>query len=418
MRFSFIHAADLHIDSPLASLGKKNAEAAERFAAAGRKAVTALIDETLTSGAKFLVIAGDIFDGDWGDYTTGLFFIGELARLERADIPVFIVRGNHDAESKMTRALSNWPSNVRLFSANAAESFPLDELHTVLHGKSFADRIVPDDFVSGYPAARSGWLNVGVLHTALDGVRGHASYAPCTPDDLKRFGYDYWALGHIHKQEIVSRDPWIVFPGNIQGRSVRETGPKGAMRVNVEDGRIVAVEPIALDAARWAHETIDVSACEDEDELFDAIRACVSALHAASDGRALAMRLSLTGVTGMHAALGADPDRIAAEAQAIAESVSSDCWIERLRLKTSPPARPRAAVEADDAFDIGALLEHAAADPDFAAALEALGTEIGGKLPKELQEDFQRFAAGEDVASLAGEAQAMLEGLARQVTAG
>jgi exonuclease SbcD len=413
MRFSFIHAADLHIDSPLAALGRKNADAAVRFADAGRKAVTALIDETLANKAAFLIIAGDIFDGDWTDYTTGLFFIGELAKLDRAGVPVFILRGNHDAESKMSRSLRNWPANVHLFSARKAESFDLPELQTVLHGKSFPERNVPDDFVQAYPKARPGWLNIGVLHTALDGVRGHASYAPCTEDDLRRFGYDYWALGHIHKPEVVARDPWIVFPGNIQGRSVRETGARGAMRVEVEDGQIVSVEPVTLDQARWAMETLDIGVCPDEDALDTAIAERLRVVHDDAGGRPLALRLVLTGATPLHGTLAAEQERIAAECQALAARLADDFWIESLRLATQPPARVFAPLNESDALDVEGLLRQASEDPAFAETLAGLAGEIGGKLPRDLAEEFALVLAGEPDGEkiVTHEAQALLLGL-------
>ena len=251
MRFTFIHAADLHIDSPLASLGAKDAEMAEIFARANRRAVEALVAETLASEAKFLVIAGDVFDDDWKDVSTGLFFVRALGELDRKGVPTFLIKGNHDAASKMSRALP-YPASVVEFESRRAHTHLLEDLRVAVHGRSFAERGTSDDFVASYPARREGWLNIGVLHTSLDGKPGHAPYAPCSVADLQRFGYDYWALGHIHAAEIVARDPWIVYPGNVQGRSPRETGPKGAMRVTVEDGRIVAVEPLVLDVARWA----------------------------------------------------------------------------------------------------------------------------------------------------------------------
>ena len=214
MQFTFIHAADLHIDSPLAGLGVKDPAVAARFAHAGRRAVEALIDETIAAKAAFLLICGDIFDGDWRDVATGLFFVRALGRLERAGIPSFIVKGNHDAESQIANKLP-YPESARIFSSRAAQSHHIDELRVSLHGRSFASRLVGEEFVTSYPARREGYFNIGLLHTALDGTRGHQSYAPCTVEDLRRFGYDYWALGHVHAAEEISRDPWIVYPGNI-----------------------------------------------------------------------------------------------------------------------------------------------------------------------------------------------------------
>lgn len=392
MRFSFIHAADLHIDSPLAALGRKNAEAAAFFASAGRRAVQALVDETIQSQAAFLIIAGDVFDGDWPDVSTGLFFMRELVRLERANVPVFMLRGNHDAESRMSRGLK-WPGNVREFSTRKAETFELGELRAVLHGRGFPDRAVEEGFVAGYPSRRDGWLNIGVLHTSLDGRPGHAPYAPCSVTELKNFGYDYWALGHIHQREIVAHDPWIVYPGNLQGRSVRETGPKGAMRVTVDDGRVVSAEPLELAAACWAHVEIDVAGCEDLDAVYARIHEQLSNAHTQGDARPLAARLTLRGATALHDVLLARREHVEEQALGAAERVSHQCWIEKIRLETTPPARSADAIETKS-LGLDALLDAAAADPDFATQFDAMVTEIRNKTPPELREAFNEEALG------------------------
>lgn len=404
MRFTFIHAADLHIDSPLAGLRAKNEDVARRFAEAGRKAVQALIAETIASKAAFLIIAGDIFDGDWKDITTGLFFVAAISELHRANIPVFIVKGNHDAESLMSRDLP-YPDSVTVFPTRAA-TVELADYRVALHGRSFPDRLTAD-FVSSYPARREGWLNIGVLHTCLDGTRGHEGYAPCSLDELKRFGYDYWALGHVHAAEIISRDPWIVFPGNLQGRSVRETGPKGAMRVTVEDGRIIDVAPIMLDGARWAHPSIDVTGCADEAEVVARVIAALSELHRHGEGRAFAVRVTLVGATPLHNHLVARREVLQDELRAGALHLAADCWIEQLKIRTSLPLQPAVVGSDTSSVDVAALLAEAANDPAMAAALAELVETVSAKLPRDLQDEF---SASDVVGALAEDALAMLAG--------
>ena len=396
MRFHFIHAADLHIDSPLASLGLKDAGVAALFARANRDAVAALVRETIEGGAKFLIIAGDVFDGDWRDVSTGLFFVRALGELHRAGVATFLIKGNHDADSVIARSLT-YPDNVRQFASNKAETKTLDDLGVALHGRSFGARKVPDDFLASYPARREGWLNIGLLHTGLDGARGHATYAPCTVADLARFGYDYWALGHIHAAEIVARDPFVVYPGNLQGRSVRETGAKGAMRVTVEDGRIVDVEAIPLDGARWAHQALDVSACQDEREALPLVAAALASLHAEAGGRPLAVRLTLEGTTPAHARLLLHRETIEDEARALGFQIAGDCWVERIRIATSPPPRRVTATNEPDALDIPGLLAAAAEDPEFAAAVAEIGGTVAEKLPRHLRDKV----AAEDVGAVA-----------------
>ena len=395
MSFTFLHAADLHIDSPLESLGAKDPAVAARFAQAGRAAVERLIRETIESEARFLIIAGDVFDGDWKDVSTGLFFVRQLGELFRAKIPVFLVKGNHDAESVMSRSLP-YPDNVHIFASARAETKLIEPLRVALHGRSFAQRAVPEDFVASYPARREGWLNIGVLHTGLDGRPGHDPYAPCTVADLRRFGYDYWALGHIHAAEIVARDPWIVYPGNTQGRSPRETGPKGYARVTVEDGRIAAVETVAIDAARWAHESIDVSAAADEAEALALIAATLERLQAGAEGRPLAARLTLTGVSPAHARLVAHRESLEADARARGFEIGADIWVERLRVRTKPPPQRMLSVE-PDGLDVEALIAAAAGEPEFAAVLAELKRVVLDKLPPSLREEL----AVDDLAALA-----------------
>ena len=389
MRFQFIHAADLHIDSPLAALGLKDARVAATFAAAGRRAVEQLVETTIASGAKFLIVAGDVFDEDWRDVSTGLFFVRELGKLHRAGVKTYLIRGNHDAMSEISRSLP-YPPSVHVFEARKGQTQLIEELRVALHGRSFHERAVPSDFVAGYAPRRNEWLNIGVLHTSLAGSADHNPYAPCSVADLARFGYDYWALGHIHAAAVVCRDPWIVYPGNIQGRHSRETGPKGAMLVTAEDGRIVAVETLPLDAARWAHARPDVSGLDDEGAISDAVAAALAAAHAEAEGRPLAIRLTLCGETAAHARLLArlsDSGRAwRGELQALAYRLSQDCWIEKIRLETKPP-RAAFAVQ-PDAFDVAGLLAAAAEEPGFLAEIEGLLASVGGKAPPGLLEDL------------------------------
>jgi DNA repair exonuclease SbcCD nuclease subunit len=390
MRFQFIHAADLHIDSPLAALGAKDARVAAIFAEAGRKAVERLISETIAAQAKFLLVAGDVFDGDWRDVSTGLFFARELGRLDRAGIPTFLIKGNHDALSEISRGLP-YPPSVHVFDARKGQTRLIEDLQVAVHGRSFPERAVPADFVAGYPQRQDGWLNIGLLHTSLDGSSAHAPYAPCTVADLGRFGYDYWALGHIHNAAVVSRDPWIVYPGNIQGRSSRETGPKGAVRVTVEDGRIVDVQPFALDSARWAHERIDIAGLVDDEAIAEAIAASLAAAHAAAEGRALAVRLTLSGETAAHGRLVARLSEAdgswRAELQSLAYRLAEDCWIEKIRIETRPPAA--AGPTEPDALDVASLLAEMAQEPEFHDEIGGLLASVAAKAPPGALEDLR-----------------------------
>ena len=267
-----------------------------------------LVAETIAAKAAFLLICGDIFDGEWRDVSTGHFFARELGRLERAGIPTFIVKGNHDAESQIVKGLALPQERAHLRLPRSRDRRDRFAARRAAWQKLWP-RLVGGEFLASYPARREGYINIGLLHTALDGSRGHESYAPCTLEELKRFGYDYWALGHVHAAEIVARDPFIVYPGNIQGRHAREIGAKGAMRVSVEEGRIVDVSPLALDAARWAQAKVDVVSCRDEAEVVTRIEAAMRAEHERCEGRPVALRITLQGATTLTCRLVAERER-------------------------------------------------------------------------------------------------------------
>ena len=159
-----------------------------------------------------MVIAGDLYDGEWRDYSTGLYFAAQMGRLDAAGIPVYLLHGNHDAESEITRHLP-LPGNVKTFGTKAPETFHHPDLPVALHGQSFPRRDVDENLALAYPAPLAGHFNIGVLHTSLGGQGGHANYAPCTLADLVNTGYDYRALGHVHQGEVLHERPHIVFSG-------------------------------------------------------------------------------------------------------------------------------------------------------------------------------------------------------------
>ncbi len=328
----FLHAADIHLDSPLSGLLAQRNLPGERLRRCTRDAFAAMVDLAIAEDVAFVVIAGDLYDGDWKDFSTGLFLAEQMRRLAR---PCFVLRGNHDARSVITREL-RLPPNVREFSVHAPQTHVLDELGVALHGQSFPNRAVGEDLSERYPPPRPGMLNIGVLHTSADDPGEHETYAPCNPARLALKEYDYWALGHIHARRELRSRPWIVFPGNLQGRHARETGPKGCTLVTVAEREIVGVEHRSVDALRWAALEVDATGL-DIVTLTGRIDAAVQAAVENAEGRPLLARLTLQGETALHAALVADADRLAAECRSVAADAGGELWVERVRICTRPP---------------------------------------------------------------------------------
>lgn len=307
---------------------------------ATRRAVENLVRLAIDERVAFVLIAGDVYDGDWPDYNTGLFFARQMAKLRDAGIDVYLISGNHDAESRITKALS-LPDNVAMFPTDKPRTVVHDGTCVAIHGQGFARQAVTENLSLGYPSADKGCFNIGLLHTAAGGYEGHQPYAPCTVDDLRNRGYDYWALGHIHLRETLCEDgSFIGFSGNTQGRHIRETGPKGCLLVTV-DGGPPQSEFRPLDVFRWARCETDAAGCSTPEDVLDAVAADLRTVAAEADGRPVAVRVEVAGRCDAHDDLirsgGREGERWIAEVRSAAmRDYGERIWIEKVCLRTTP----------------------------------------------------------------------------------
>lgn len=372
MRFEFIHSADLHLDSPMRGLSRYEGVPEETMRSATREAFIQLIDEAIRRQVAFIVISGDISDGGWNDVSTGLFFIKQCGRAAAKGIRVFVIWGNHDADSEGARKLT-MPAGVHVFGHRKPEQVEIPELQVTVTGQSFGKREVFDNLASGYPNGRPGHFNVALLHTALDGKSDHAPYAPCDLGTLKARGMDYWALGHVHTRTIVSQDPWVVFPGNLQGRSVRETGERGALLVTVEDGVVAGVESLAVDVARWARISLDVSAITTLEQIGGLARDALGPLLDELDDRPLAARVTLIGTSAAHGLITRQPDDVRNQLRAAAAGLHGGrIWIEKLEIESRPVRTAESIASRGDAVaELQALLQAGETDTSLHALLRA-----------------------------------------------
>jgi DNA repair protein SbcD/Mre11 len=333
---SFIHAADIHLDSPLTGLEQYEGAPVDKIRSATRDAFKNLVDTAINRKVHFVIIAGDLYDGDWKDYNTGLFFANQMVRLQKVGIRVFLIRGNHDAASLITRALK-LPDNVIEFSTNEAETHVLDDLGIAIHGQGFASRSVEENLVKNYPRRIEGYLNIGILHTSATGREGHENYAPCSIEDMKEKGYDYWALGHIHLRELLHEsDPVILFPGNIQGRHIKETGDKGCTLVSVENDAVVSLTHLSLDVLRWELCEVDASFCENIDDLMEEARKSLEITYQKAEGRFLAVRFRIKGSSTIHQELVVHKEHIINNIRSLSLEVGlGDVWVEKVKIETT-----------------------------------------------------------------------------------
>ena len=408
--FRFIHAADPHLDSPLRGLEAHEGAPVALLRGATRKAFENLVNLAIDEAVDFVVIAGDLYDGDWKDYSTGLFFRGQMVRLEAKRIPVYLIAGNHDASSVVSKKLT-LPENVHVFSTRTAETMEVPGMAAVIHGRGFPHRAVPENLAVDYPAAVPGKFNLGLLHTSLTGRPDHDTYAPCSEQDLRNKGYAYWALGHIHQPEVISEDPWIVFAGNCQGRHARETGPRGCRLVTVKDSlEVASAEWRDLDVVRWQAVEVPLAGVENEAGAIKGIREALAGAVAAAEGRLLATRIHLTGATALHGSLHRDAQHWRAQVQALAQDFGEESvWVERLRVGTRP-VYDLAELAARDALTKTVLetletaTHHLPALPDhITEMLDVLPPELRAEVAAEWDPD-QRPALMEEVRAIILEA--------------
>lgn len=404
----FLHASDLHVDSPLRGLDRYDGAPVERLRTATRGALGRLVDKALDERVDFVLFSGDIYDRDWQDFHTGLYFREQLVRLARAGIRVFIVQGNHDAQGVISRQLV-LPPNVTVFSSRTAQTFRIDELSVAIHGRSFPERVVDEDLVPSYPAPLPGCFNIGMLHTSLTGRPGHDTYAPTDLTTLMAKGYDYWALGHVHVREVVSEQPRIVFPGNLQGRHANETGAKGCELVTVEAGRMEA-EFVALDVVRWSQVAVVLDGVERLDALGEAFRAALQPVLPGATDRLHAVRVTLSGSTALHRIEANQPGTLNAAVQAAAQDVSeAEIWIEQVRLELSTPLdRTQAALRQDAVGELLRLVDAIAGEPAELGrwAQEELGELLGALPPEVAAGDVPRLDDAADLHAMLLDAEA------------
>jgi exonuclease SbcD len=409
----FIHAADIHLDSPLHRLEAYEGAPVDEIRQASRRAFENLIDLALNEHVDFVLIAGDLFDGDWKDYNTGLYFIRQVGRLNEVDIPVFIVSGNHDAAGQATKTLP-YPANTHVFSHRKPETITIDVLDVAIHGQSFSKAAVTDNLAIRYPEPIPGHFNIGLLHTSLNGREGHETYAPCSLQDLENRGYDYWALGHVHQAEIALEDPPVVFPGCIQGRHIRETGRKGCILVSVEEGAPPVIEERPLDVIRWETIDVDLTGAETEQACLVRLETALQTIVRQHEPLPVVVRIIFKGepTSRVHEKIVGDQEywREAVRSSALAWQ-GERVWVEKVKVLTRPASAASGKGETSGPLlELENLVAGLKADDDRLLDLGSELAELFQKLPVDYRqgEEILRPDDLQPLSDLVDQAQALL----------
>ena len=303
--FRFVHAADLHLDSPFRGLADLAPHVASVLQQATFDAYDAIIDLCIERDADALLVAGDVFDSADRSLKAQLRFVDGLQRLGDAGIRAFICHGNHDPLDGWEATIP-FPDNVHRFGAEVecAALDPGDRSSPVVCGVSYPTREVRESLLPLFPPRETGRLTIGLMHANVGTDTGHESYAPCSLQDLEATAYDYWALGHVHTRQVLrERSPTVVYPGNTQGRHPNERGARGIYLVEVSDGRSISLEFVPVDTVRWERIELSIEDIEDDGGLLNSLEQAVEDALEAEDGRNLVYRLQLTGRGPLHDSL-------------------------------------------------------------------------------------------------------------------
>jgi len=303
-RVTFVHVADVHLDAPFQGIAAADERIGRELAEATYGAWERVVDLAIGRGVDFVVLAGDAYNSADRSLRAQLRFREQVVRLDAAGISTFVVHGNHDPLGGWSAGLS-LPESVHTFpvgSVERVEAVAEDGFVCAVYGRSFAKAVETENFAAGYHRDAADTLAVGVLHANVGANADYDPYAPCSLDDLRSAGMDYWALGHIHRHEVLSRDPWAVYAGSPQGLNPKETGAHGCCVVEVTRGGAVSMEHVDLAPVAWAILELDVSGADEIDGVERLVSEACEAVRTAS-GRPSVVRLALTGRSAAHADL-------------------------------------------------------------------------------------------------------------------
>jgi DNA repair protein SbcD/Mre11 len=393
MPFRFVHTADIHLDSPLRSLALRNPDLAELVGDASRQALVAIVDLCLEEQVDALIIAGDLYDGDQTSMKTARFLASQMERLHQASICTYLIKGNHDALSKIARELV-MPETVRIFGHAEALEITKRSLQVAIHGLSFAKPQAPESLLPKYRPPVQGAINIGIMHSSLAGSPGHDVYAPCNVFDLHASGFDYWALGHIHQRAQHAGTATVIMPGMPQGRDINEAGAKTVSLVTVSDDRTITVEERLTSVAQFQRVDVDLAGVSEWRVAAAAIETALLTERERTASPHLVARLRLTGRTPLNWHIRRDIDLMRTEAEQRGDRIGKT-WIEKVELSIDAPLSEAGTTAADPVVELGVLMrDEVIARGGFRADVSEMVRELLVELPAESRDFAGRDEAG------------------------
>ncbi|HEY0828916.1 MAG TPA: DNA repair exonuclease [Bacilli bacterium] len=345
--FSFMHTADLHLDSPFRGMVNVPAVIREKVRESTFAALQNLVQLAVKERVDFVVVSGDVYDLADRSLRAQIRFQQAVVKLSEQGIPVFIIHGNHDPEDGR-RASLDWPETVHFFGSQNAGMVPVHnaagELLAQIYGISYPAAAVTVNLLPHFQVKQEAVYKIGLLHSNVDGDPSHDNYAPCSKGELVRSGIDYWALGHIHQRAVLHEEPYVVYPGNLQGRHIKEQGTKGCYVVKVSEYGTTELAFHAVDAIRWVGQSVSIKGLTTEQQLKDLIEEHMEDIKEETDGRSAIVRFTLEGRGLLHPMLqGSYLTELLAELRDDQTKLTQDddqasfVWIESFKVQSGIP---------------------------------------------------------------------------------
>lgn len=405
--FSFVHVADIHLDSPfvgLEHLEEAHPHVVETLREATFKAFDTVIRLCIDREVDFLLIAGDVYDAADRSLRAQIRFRDGLAQLSEAGIHSFVVHGNHDPLDGWTTAL-RMPERAHVFGKDLQSVSFVKEGEAVacIHGLSYPKRDIGRTFGRGFQRKGSEQFQIGLFHCNVGGHPGHDPYAPRTREELVESGLDYWALGHIHEKLILSPEhPFIGYPGSTQGRQINEDGPRGCFLVRVSAKGEMESKPdfIPTDAVRWIKKDLDISGLDLMDDLLVSLEYKLNEIQIEAGQHPAVTRVTLTGRGQLHHSLmrPQDAQYLLSRLRQIGREQDPFVWVEKLDLHTHPEVDIDLRRQTPDFLgDLLRLIKELRASPKQLSQLqghlqELYGHGRAGRLLEQLEvEDMSRL---------------------------
>lgn len=339
--FTFIHTGDLHLDAPFKGIDARDPRVGEALLESTYVALDRIVSLAIAREVDAVLVAGDAYNSRDKSLRAQLRFRAALERLAAQDIPVYLVQGNHDPADGFSARIE-WPPNVHVFSTAAVERLEVRDRGgravCALYGRGYATAATKTNLAREYRRGPDDETAIGILHANVGGVEGYEPYAPCTLDDLRASGMDYWALGHIHKPTELLDAPPARYCGSPQGLNPKEDGAHGCWVVTMEAGRVTNQEFVETAPVRWARDRVDVSESVTIDDVRSALGAACEAARAQAGDAPLVMRIDVIGRSEAHAAFarGTDFEDLVQELRDAMMLETPWLWLDRVRNLTRP----------------------------------------------------------------------------------